>query len=140
MPEKLILRDVSVTADGTDLSASARSVTIDTSADEVDVTAFGGDGWREFEPGLKAGTIEVEFYQGFDALGVHQTLWPLSETNEEFVLAIGPKGATAATTNPIFTANVKLFSYRFLQGEVGAASTNPVSFRLTGAPTLDVTP
>jgi len=140
MPEKLILRDVSVSVDSTDLTESARSVTIDTSADEVDVTAFGGDGWREFEPGLHAGTIEVEFYQGFDASGVHETLWPLSQTNEAFALAIGPKGATAATDNPIFTGTVKLFGYRFLQGEVGAASTNPVTFRLTGAPTLDVTP
>lgn len=140
MPEKLILRDVSVSVNSVDLTDSARAVTIDTSADEVDVTAFGGSGWREFEPGLKAGTIEVEFYQGFDATGVHQTLWPLSETNEEFPLAIGPKGATAATTNPIFTANVKLFGYRFLQGEIGAASTNPVTFRLTGAPTLDTAP
>jgi len=139
-PEKLILRDVSVNVDGTDLTTRARSVTIDTSADEIDVTAFGGSGWREFEPGLQAGTIEVEFYQGFDAGGVHETLWPLSQTHEEFVLKIGPKGATEAVTNPVFTANVKLFGYRYLQGEVGVASMNPVTFRLTGAPTLDTTP
>jgi hypothetical protein len=33
---------------------------------------------------------------------------------------------------------VKLFGYHYLNGEVGAASTNQVTFRLTGAPTLDV--
>lgn len=139
MPEKLILEDVSVVVDGTTLTTSARSVAVDFSADELDVTAFGGDGWREFEPGLKAGTIEVEFFQGFDASGVHATLWPLAETNEAFEIRIGPKGDTGATDNPVLVANVKLFAYRFLNGEVGAASTNPVTFRLTGAPSLNTT-
>ncbi len=139
MPEKLILKDVSVMVDGNTLTTSARSVNIDTSADEVDVTAFGGSGWREFEPGLKAGTIEVEFFQGFDMGGVHDTLWPLAESNEEFEIRIGPKGDSGASDNPVFVGQVKLFGYRFLQGDVGAASTNPVTFRLTGAPTLNST-
>jgi hypothetical protein len=139
LPEKLILRDVSVMVDGSTLTESARSVNIDTSSDEIDVTAFGGSGWREFEPGLKAGTIEVEFYQGFDSGGVYDTLWPLSESAEEFEIRIGPKGDTGASDNPVFVALVKLFGFRFLQGDVGAASTNPVTFRLTGAPTLNTT-
>jgi hypothetical protein len=136
---KLILRDVSVKVDGHDLTDRARSVNIDTSADEIDVTAFGGSGWREFEPGLKAGTIEVEFFQDFASGEVHETLWPLAESGESFKIRIGPNGDTGANDNPVFEADVKLYQYRFLQGEVGAASTNPVTFRLTGAPTLDIT-
>lgn len=139
MPEKLILRDVSVMVDGQTLTRSARAVTIDTSAEEVNVTAFGGDGWSEFEPGLKAGTVEVEFFQGFDALGVHATLWPLSESNEEFEVRIGPKGDSGATDNPVFVATVKLYQYRFIQGAVGEASTNPVTMRLVGPPSLNTT-
>lgn len=136
---KLILRNVSVIVDGTDLTQRARSVNLDTSADEIDVTAFGGSGWREFEPGLKQGTIEVEFYQDFDSGMTHATLWPLAESNEEFELRIGPDGDVGATDNPVFVGQVKLYGYKFLQGEVGAASTNPVTFRLSGAPTLDIT-
>ena len=143
MPEKLILRDVSVLVDGTTLTQSARSVTVDASADEIDVTAFGGSGWREFDPGLKAGEITVEFYQGFDASGVHATLWPLGPgaagDPPAFEIRIGPKGDSGATTNPVFVADVKLFNYQFLGGEVGAASTNTVTFRLTGAPSLNTT-
>jgi len=139
MPEKLMLKDVSVMVDGTTLTESARSVDIDTSAEELDGTAFGGSGWREFEPGLKAGTIAVEFYQGFDSGGVHDTLWPLSETQDSFEIRIGPKGDTGASDNPVFVGEVKLFAYKFLQGEVGQLSTNPVTFRLTGAPTLNDT-
>ncbi len=139
MPEKLILRDVSVMVDGATLTTSARSCTIDTSAAEVDVTAFGGSGWSEFEPGLKAGTVEIEFYQGFDSGGVHDTLWPLSESNDEFEVRIGPKGDSGASDNPVFVAQVKLYAYRFIQGAVGEASTNPVTMRLTGAPSLNTT-
>lgn len=136
--EKLILRDVYVMVDSATLTEAAREVDVDFSADEIDVTAFGGSGWREFEPGLKAGQITVTFYQGFDSNGVHQTLWPLSESNEEFEIQIGPKGSTPATDNPILIAQVKLFAYKFVQGAVGDASTNPVTFRLTGAPELAV--
>ncbi len=139
MPEKLILRDVSVMVDGSTLTTSARAVTIDTSAAEIDVTAFGGDGWSEFEPGLKAGSVEIEFFQGFDANGVHATLWPLAESNDEFEIRIGPKGDTGASDNPVFVADVKLFAYRFLQGAVGEASTNPVTMRLVRAPSLNTT-
>lgn len=136
---KLILKNVSVIVNNINLTTRARSVNIDTSAEELDVTAFGGSGWREFEPGLKAGTIEVEFYQDFDLNMVHATLWPLHEADTEFEIRIGPDGDMGATDNPVFVADVKLFGYRFLQGEVGAASTNPVTFRLTGAPTLNTT-
>lgn len=138
-PEKKILRNVSVIVDGVTLTTRARSVDVDLSADELDVTAFGGSGYREFEPGLKQGQVTVEFYQGFDANGTHQTLWPLAESNEEFEIRIGPEGDVAADTNPVFQANVKLYAYKFLQGEVGAASTNPVTFRLTEAPIIDTT-
>lgn len=138
-PEKLILRDCAITVDGQELTRSARSVNVNFSADEIDVTSFGGSGWREFEPGLKAGEIEVEFYQGFDSQGVHDTLWPLAESNEEFEIEIIPKGGSGSSTNPRLVANVKLYSYRFLQGDVGAASVNPVTFRMTGAPNLYTT-
>jgi hypothetical protein len=136
---KVILKNVSVIVNGVDLTQRARSCNIDTSADEIDVTAFGGSGWREFEPGLKAGTIEVEFYQDFDANMVHATLWPLHENDTEFEIRIGPDGDIGATDNPVFVGDVKLYSYRFIQGEVGAASTNPVTFRLSGAPSLNTT-
>lgn len=137
--EKKILRNVSVMVNSTTLTTRARSVDIDLSADELDVTAFGGSGYREFEPGLKQGQVTVEFYQGFDTDGTHQTLWPLAESNEEFTIRIGPEGDTATETNPVFQAQVKLYAYKFLQGEVGAASTNPVTMRLTEAPILDTT-
>lgn len=136
---KLILKDVSVFVDGNELTRRARSVDIDTSAAEVDVTAFGGDGWQEFEPGLKSGQVTVEFFQDFDADSVHDTLWPHAEDNDEFEIRIGPKGDIGALDNPVFVATVKMYEYHPLNGAVGEASTNQVTFRLVGAPSLNTT-
>jgi len=137
--EKLVLKDVSVKVNGVTLTRRARSVDVDTSAAELPATGFGGDGWEETEQGLHAGTIAVEFYQGFDAGGTHDTLWPLHLSGDEFEIEIGPKGDTAAADNPLFVAPVRLYAYKFLQGEVGQLSPNPVTFKLTGPPTVTTT-
>lgn len=136
---KLILKDVSVFIDGMELTRRANNVDIDTSAAEIDVTAFGGDGWQEFEPGLKAGSVTVDFFQDFDPDSVHAVLWPHAEANDEFEIRIGPKGDIGALDNPVFVATVKLYGYHPLTGAVGAAATNQVTFRLVGPPTLNTT-
>ena len=136
---RIVLNDVSVRVDGTTLTEQARSVSIPFEADELDATGFGGDGWRQFSRGLKAGTIEVEFYNGFDSNGVHATLWDLFDDGSEFEVRIGPAGDSGDTDNPVLVAPCVLNAYNFLQGEVGALSMNPVTFRITGAPTFDVT-
>src|SRR5690242_20204381 len=98
MAEKIVLNNVAVIIDHVTLTTRARQVTIDTSADELDATAFGGNGWKEFEPGNHEGSVQVEFYMGFDAGGVHQTLWPLHRDSLEFEFTIGPDGSTASST------------------------------------------
>jgi hypothetical protein len=52
---KTILKNVEVLINGVDLSDHCRQVTIDTSADEVDTSAFKGS-YKETQPGL---TIQV---------------------------------------------------------------------------------
>lgn len=137
---KTILKNVSVMADSVLLTTRAKSVDIDESADQIDVTAFGGSGYREFDQGLKQGQVAVEFYQDFDAGSVHATLRPLFDNNTEFELRIGPNGDTGASDNPVWVGTVKLFGYKHLSGAVGDASINPVTFAITQPPSLDTTP
>lgn len=139
MPEKLVLKDVSVVVDNTTLTTSAREVDLNFSKAQLDATAFGGNGWEESETGTRTGEISVTFYMGFDASGVHATLWPLFDNDDEFTLRIGPKGDAGATDNPVVVATVKIYDYHYLQGAVNELSTNPVVFRLTGPPTLNTT-
>lgn len=137
--EKLVLRNVSVVVDGTTLTTRAKSVDINLSKTKLDATAFGGNGWEESETGTRTGEISVTFFEGFDASGTHATLWPLFDNDDEFLIRIGPKGDNGATTNPVFVAPVKIYDYHYLQGDVNTLSENPVTFNLTGPPTLNTT-
>lgn len=134
---KTILKNVSVMVDSVLLTTRAQNVDIDESADQVDVTAFGGSGYREFEQGLKQGTVTVQFYQDFDAGSTHATLRPLFDNDTEFEIRIGPAGDTGAVDNPVWVGTVKLFGYKHLSGNVGDASMNPVTFAITQPPSLD---
>src|ERR1051326_4662606 len=108
---RLVLKDTSVEVNGVILTTQAQSVDIDTSSAVLPATAFGGSGWEQSEAGLKSGTIQVTFYQDFDAGSTHDTLWPLHLNDSDFRLRIGPKGTTGASDNPIFDGPVKLFNY-----------------------------
>lgn len=136
---KLVLNDVSVRVDGVLLTTRARAVDVNMTGAELDATAFGGNGWEETERGLMRGEISVTFYQDFDSGGTHETLYPLHINGDEFEIRIGPAGDDPSSTNPVLVAEVKTFEYHFLQGEVGQLSPNPVTFRMTGPPTLDDT-
>lgn len=128
---KFVLKDASVSVDGTDLSAWASSVTIDTPADEVEITTFGGD-YREFAQGLKDATITVAFFQDFGASAVHATLGPLHEAGTAFDLVIKPTSDAVGATNPSWTTSVVLYNYQPLAAAVGEAATLDVSFRHAG--------
>lgn len=136
---KLILQNCSITVDGNELNDRARSVSCELSATEQDVTCFGGDGWEDIEQGIKSGNFTVEFFQDFDSGAVHDTLYPLFISGDSFYLRIGPEGADGSSDNPVLVAPVRLMTYNFLQGSVGEASPNPVTFRAAGAPHIDQT-
>jgi len=132
-----VLRNVAIVVDGTPLTEDADEVTISEEADQQDSTTFGNDGYRTFERGLITGTIQVRFNQNFDPNSTHDTLYPLWVSGEEFELSVHPDGESGS--DPVYVADVKLFSYSFLQGSVGEISRNPVSFQLTAPPRLNNT-
>lgn len=134
-----VLFNVSVRVDGTQLQQRCRAITVNESAEELNVTTFGGDGYTQFAQGLKTGEISAEFFQDFESGQTHAVLYPLWTAGDAFTLRIGPDGDTGDTENPVWEGEVRMFSYNFLTGEVGQPSTNTVGFRLTAAPALDVT-
>lgn len=132
----LVLNDCTVVVDHVTLTTRAKQVDISITVDQLDGTTFGGNGWRDFEQGLKTGTIQITFQQGFDSGGVHQTLWPLFDSGVEFDVRIGPTSDTNSVTNPVLLAHCRIFEYHFLQGSVGEISENPVTFQMTDEPRL----
>lgn len=132
----LVLNNCTVVADHVTLTTSAKQVDVGITVDQLDGTAFGGNGWREFVQGLKTGSIQITFKQDFNAGGVHYTLYPLFVSGAEFDLRIGPASDSNTITNPVMLCHVRLFEYHFLQGSVGEISENPVTFQMTREPTL----
>jgi hypothetical protein len=130
---KLILKNAYIQINGVDLSDHASSVTVETTADEIDLTSFGPSGYREFGQGYKDATITATFFQDYAAASVHATLQPLYDSGGTFAVHVKSDNATTTSTNPrISLTTARMFGYNPLAGGVGEASTTEVSFRNAG--------
>lgn len=138
---KFVLKNPVITVNAVDLSDHFSEVTIETSRDEVDVTAFGAAN-KETLAGLGDATITGTVFQDFAAGEIDATLWPLSTSDTPFVVAVKPTNAAISATNPEYQMTSLLFNYSPIAGSVGAASTTTVTFRNASQTGLvrDITP
>jgi len=126
--------DASVTYNSVDLSAFVRSVTVETTRSEEDISAM-GDSWSEFTIGRGEWTISVDFWQSFYTAEVDATLWPqmnapgTGQTMEVIPVLTGGVG----TTNPSFTGTCLPTSYTPLDGNFDENLSTTITFRGTGA-------
>ena len=127
---KFVATDYSITIGGTDFSSSLAAVTLDTSAEEQEVTAF-GDSWRTRTAGLKDGSVSLDFHQDFGASSVDATLWPLLGTTVEIV--IKPTSDAVGATNPTYTFDALVTEYQPFASSVGDLATLSVSWPVSGA-------
>lgn len=124
---KLVLRDCFIEVNGVNFSSHVASVTINLSKDEIDTTNFGGDG-RERAHGLKDDSFELTFQQDYAAASVDDTLYPLWDQEEEFVVKVRPRSTATSVNNPEYSATCILLEYTPLAGDVGDLSTTDVTF------------
>jgi predicted secreted protein len=97
MPKQVFTNAV-VTVNGSDLSDHIAAVTLDTSADEIETTAFGGTGWRSRVAGLKDGSIQIDWHQDFAASSVDSVL--SSAFGSVGTVTVMPNGTAVSATNP----------------------------------------
>lgn len=129
---KFVLKNAFISVDGVTLSDHISSVTIETTFDEVDVTAFGAT-YKEILQGLGDATITLSVFQDFAAASVDATLWPLSQSGATFAVAVRASSAAASATNPQYNMTGVLLNYSPIAGAVGAASTTDVTIRNSAA-------
>lgn len=129
---KHVLRSAVVTVNGTDLSDHCSSVTLEDSAEEVDLTSFGASTYREFAPGMKDATITCEFFNDFAAASVDAVLAACYSSATAFPVVVKADSATTSATNPSFTMSSRLYTYNPLAGGVGEANTTSATFRNSG--------
>lgn len=136
---KQVLLDARVTVNGVNLSDHISSVTIETSKDEVDVTAFGAT-FKQLLPGLGDATITINVFQDFAGGSVNATIWPLYLANTSFPVTVRATSAAESATNPTFTMTASVFTYNPIAGDIGAASTTEIALRNVGATGVVQTP
>ena len=122
---KTILTDAKVTIGGTNVSSLIRSVDVQMSVDDVDLTAMGGTS-HAHGAGLRDARMTFEAYQDFTAVsGLDAICSPLLGSSTGATVVVQNVSTSPGVT---YTMVGVLFEYHPLNGEVGAASMTPLTF------------
>jgi hypothetical protein len=126
----VVLTNAFVSLNSVNLSSLVRSVTLNYAAQLQDDTAMGDTAVSRIG-GLKDWSLEVEFFQDYDANKVDATLFSL--VGSTFAVEVRHSAANASATNPKYTGTGILESYQPVGGAVGENLMAPVTIQGVGA-------
>lgn len=129
---KFLATDFKITLNGTDLSTSLHSATLDVSSNEVETTTFGNT-YKTVVGGILGGTMKLDFYQDYAAGSVDATIWPL--VNTLATVTIVPTSGTVSATNPKYQALCLVNAYTPVAGSIGDLASFSVSWPTSGTVT-----
>lgn len=139
---RIVLTNVDVTVAGVNLSDYISSVSLSSTYDAVETTAFGGGNVpaaaRTRQAGLVDNAVTFDFHQDFAAAQVEATIYPLLGT--VVACTVKPVDAAIATDNPEYQFDALVSEWTPLNGAVGELATASVTWPISGAITKDVTP
>ena len=139
---RLVLTNVNVTIAGVDLSDHIASVTLGSTYDVLETTAF-ADGnvpqaAKNRIAGLVDNSVTLEFHQDFASASVEATIYPLLGTVA--AMEVQPVNAAISVDSPLYTFNALISEWTPLNGAVGELATASVTWPISGQITKDVTP
>jgi hypothetical protein len=118
-----------IIVNGVDLSDHCTACAVETSRDEVDITAMGAT-YKVSAPGLGAGTMTATFLQDYAAGSVDATLSAIDAAPQNtIVVEMRPVNAARSTTNPAYVMTARMFGYPAIGGSIGDALTVDVTFQ-----------
>jgi hypothetical protein len=139
---RLVLTNVEVTIGAVDLSNHIASVTLGSTYDVLETTAFAGGNVpaaaKTRIAGLVDNSVTFEFHQDFAAASVEATIYPLLGT--VVACTVKPVDAAIAADNPEYQFNALVSEWTPLNGAVGELATASVTWPISGPVTKDVTP
>lgn len=128
---RIVLTNASVVfGTSNDLSDHIASVTINTSYDIVETTAFGNTAKTRIA-GLADNSVSFEFHQDFASGSVESIIYPLLGT--AVTIKVKPDAGAVATTNPQYSFSALISEWTPLNGSVGELSTASVTWPVSGA-------
>jgi len=128
---KIVLTNAYVSIGGVDLSDAISSVSLSTTRDAVETTAFGSTAARTRVGGLADNSVTLEFHQDFATSEVEQTIYPLLGTTTTVI--INANGSSTTTTNPSYTFTALVTEWTPVNGAVGELATASVTWPISGA-------
>jgi hypothetical protein len=139
---RIVLTNVDVEIAGVNLSDHISSVSLSSTWDAVETTAFGGGNVpaaaRTRQAGLVDNSVTFEFHQDFAAGEVEATIYPLLGTVA--AIKVQPVNAAISTDSPQYQFSALLTEWTPVNGAVGELATASVTWPITGAIVKDVTP
>jgi hypothetical protein len=124
---KFVATQFAISINGTPLSGNIAAATISTTAEEVEITAFGND-HRQRISGLKDASVSLDWHQDYGSGSVHATLNPL--VGSYATVTIVPTAGSVTATNPSVSAVFLVTEYTPVSGTIGDLSTFTTTFPL----------
>jgi hypothetical protein len=128
---RIVLTNALVTVNAVDLSDLVASITLSSSIDSIETTAFGTSGARARIGGLADNSISLEFHQDYSTSEVEATIFPLIGTVT--TVTVKPVNAATSATNPLYTISALVSEWTPLNGSVGELATASVTWPVIGA-------
>jgi hypothetical protein len=125
---------VGVKINSVDLSDHVKSITLNRTFDELEVTAM-GDSSHRFTKGLEASTLTLSFLSDTAAASVNATLQAAWGTTVAFSL-LQTKGTAVSATNPLYTGSILVNKTTDLNGAVGDIATQDITFTVNSVVTV----
>lgn len=120
-----------------DISDHVASITLSSSFDIVETTAF-GDTAKKRVAGLADNSLTLELHQDYAASSIESIIYPLLGTAVAF--EVRPVNTTVGAANPKYTGSALVTEWTPLNGSVGELATASITWPISGAITKSVTP
>lgn len=133
---RIVLTNAYISVGGVDLSDLVASVTLNSTFDVVETTAFSSTAAKTRVAGLADNSVTLEFHQDFATGEVEQTIYPLLGTAASVI--VKPNGSTTSAFNPSYTCSAIISEWTPINGSVGELATASVTWPVTGAITKAV--
>ena len=133
---RIVLTDAKITINSVNLSDHIASVTLTTSLDVVETSAFSSTAAKTRVAGLIDNSVALEFHQDYVTSNVEATIYPLIGTVTTVV--VSPTSGAVGAGNPTYTFTALISEWTPLSGAIGELATASVTWPITGAITKAV--
>lgn len=127
---RIVLTDAKVTVNGVNLSDHIASVSLSTTNDVIETSAFNSTAAKTRVAGLQDNSVTLEFHQDFAASNVEATIYPLLGNTTTIVVS---PTSTVSATSPSYSFTALVSEWTPLNGGVGELATASVTWNISGA-------